>query len=343
MYVSALAWFSIFGIQCFGYPYEKDDASPLFRIIGGKPAKQGHAPSIVALQNKRGRFVCGGALITESIILTAAHCIITRILPNGRGTETKNGKKKIWWVRAGGTHKRKLKQRRKISRVICHPKYGPNVPEYKGSDKLHNDICVLKVNTPFKLKRKNVEVAKLNDQKPKLGDHFSAFGWGSNQQKQKQKHWKHHLQVLSGIDLMPWDQCKRRLKDMGNKAKLEERLEKRLDHKAFCTKQLPGTDTCKGDSGGPLYIQNGNSRKLNIIAGIVSWGPGCAKTNAPAIYTDVFKHARWIKKILRRLEGKKKKTENNFTDRRREVKNEEKTSNYWPHNYYRKYEIRRLF
>ena len=40
------------------------------------------------------------------------------------------------------------------------------------------------VNTPFKLKRKNVEVAKLNDRKLKLGDHFSAFGWGSNQKVQ---------------------------------------------------------------------------------------------------------------------------------------------------------------
>ncbi|WP_416969877.1 S1 family peptidase [Streptomyces sp. 4F14] len=39
-----------------------------------------------------------------------------------------------------------------------------------------------------------------------------------------------------------------------------------------------GTDTCQGDSGGPLLIGG-------VLAGITSWGEGCAEAGYPGIYT----------------------------------------------------------
>jgi secreted trypsin-like serine protease len=45
-----------------------------------------------------------------------------------------------------------------------------------------------------------------------------------------------------------------------------------------------GTDTCNGDSGGPLQAPIAGGYRL---VGITSWGRGCAKKNAPGVYTRV--------------------------------------------------------
>lgn len=57
----------------------------------------------------------------------------------------------------------------------------------------------------------------------------------------------------------------------------------------FCAKN-PGTDTCKGDSGGPAIIDN-------KLAGIVSHGIGCAK-QSPGVYTNVFRYRNWIRDTM---------------------------------------------
>jgi hypothetical protein len=65
-----------------------------------------------------------------------------------------------------------------------------------------------------------------------------------------------------------------------------------------------GTDSCQGDSGGPLWkwTRKGRDRRA-VLVGIVSRGWGCARKDAPGIYTKVSAYKDWIQNHIRGLES----------------------------------------
>lgn len=59
-----------------------------------------------------------------------------------------------------------------------------------------------------------------------------------------------------------------------------------ITERMFCA-GIEGKDACQGDSGGPLIISG-------RLAGVTSFGGGCARADYPGVYVNVAALASWI-------------------------------------------------
>ena len=85
---------------------------------------------------------------------------------------------------------------------------------------------------------------------------------------------------------------------------LSTRLGPALTNNMMCAGPLEGgKDTCQGDAGGDkdyfirhqfTYGPLGPLLVGRVVAGITSWGFGCAEPNSPGVYTKVSKYIGWI-------------------------------------------------
>ncbi|XP_042899836.1 acrosin isoform X2 [Parasteatoda tepidariorum] len=136
---------------------------------------------------------------------------------------------------------------------------------------LDNDICLIQITPPV---TKPMDFLLLSNDPPEVNNSAIVIGWGSLSEEEKTA--SNDLQAAV-VGMISFDECLHYFS---------------LTDSMMCAGYIPGgIDACQGDSGGPL-LQWRNEEAYLI--GIVSWGVGCAKPNAPGVYTNISFYKSWI-------------------------------------------------
>ncbi|NXW04822.1 CTRL protease, partial [Fregetta grallaria] len=231
------------------------------RIINGENAVPGSWPWQVSLQTRSGSHFCGGSLINENWVVTAAHCEFN---PYSH-------------VVVLGEHDRRSNtesvQVKTVARAITNPNWDPY--------NLNNDITLLKLSSPARLGPR-VSPICLAPANLALPNNLQCVttGWGRTNTNSQALAVR--LQQVT-LPLISQSQCKQY---WGN----------RITSSMLCAGGV-GASSCQGDSGGPLVYQNGN---VWTLIGIVSWGSSNCNIRMPAIYTRVSQFRNWIDYVVAR-------------------------------------------
>ncbi|XP_032688807.1 serine protease snake-like isoform X1 [Odontomachus brunneus] len=217
---------------------------------------------------------CGGSVISENFILTAAHCVES--LNNGPATKVRVG---LIDLLAPGD----AMQERSITKSIKHP-------DYKHAVSYH-DIALFKLDRPLKL-NSQVRPACLEVNLQIHGKSAIASGFGKTSYESDIG--SNELMKVQ-LDYISEDDCKKAYaEDLGSR-----RLPQGLIPNLLCAGVMEGgKDTCQGDSGGPLQKILEEPYCMYNIVGVTSFGKFCAFKSMPAVYTRVSSYLDWIENIV---------------------------------------------
>ncbi|XP_045618724.1 coagulation factor X isoform X1 [Procambarus clarkii] len=232
------------------------------RIVGGKPADPKDWPWMAALlKSSTNTQYCGGTLVTDRHILTAAHCLKPFTAKDIRvrlGEYTFDQTVTSDAIDFGVTEFR------------MHERYDSKTQE--------NDIALVKLDKPATFSETIWPVCLPPPQTSYQGRDGYVTGWGT---------------IYYGGPVSPTLQ--EVVVPIWSKQDCSSAYPSKILPGMMCAgSKTGGMDSCQGDSGGPFQVQDFRSRRW-YVAGVVSWGERCALPEKPGVYTEVALFVDWIK------------------------------------------------
>ncbi|KFO23866.1 brain-specific serine protease 4 isoform X4 [Fukomys damarensis] len=255
-------------------PVAPDCGKPqqLSRIVGGEDSMDAKWPWVVSIQ-KNGTHHCAGSLLTSRWVVTAAHCFKGDLDQLDLFSVLLGA----WQLQNPGPRSQQVG----IAWVLPHP-------GYSWKEAARADIALVRLKHTIQFSERVLPIC-LPDFSVQLPPNTSCWiaGWGS---------------ISDGVPL-PYPQTLQKLKVPIIDSEVCSRLYWRgagqdaITEDMLCAGYLEGKrDACMGDSGGPLMCRVNGAW---LLAGIISWGEGCAERNRPGVYTSLLVHRSWVQRVVR--------------------------------------------
>ncbi|XP_067138471.1 serine protease filzig-like [Centruroides vittatus] len=246
---------------------------PHGRIVGGLDTYFGKWPwqALVKEATWLGIFIknkCGGVLINNRYVLTAAHCqpgfLSSLIVILGE-------------YDLSGDFESLKPVTRNVKKMIVHRDYN--------SQTFENDLALLQMDQPVEFQPHIVAICLPDDKEDFTGKIAHVSGWG------KLSHGGSIPNVLQEVHvpIVSNSKCQKMFLSAGHIKAIRDTF--------ICAGyEDGGQDSCEGDSGGPLMIQRENG--LWVLVGTVSHGIRCADPNLPGVYMRMTSYKTWIKTVI---------------------------------------------
>ncbi|XP_017038888.1 trypsin zeta [Drosophila ficusphila] len=253
---------------------EDEKSVPGGRIVGGYVTDIAQVPYQISLRYKgittpenAFRHRCGGSIINETIVLTAAHCIIGTVASQFKvvaGTNYQTGSDGIIT---------------NVKEIIMHEQY---FSEFA----YNNDIAILVVDPPIPLNNYTMKAIKLASEEPLEGAVSKISGWGTT----SPGGYSSNQLLAVDVPIVSNEVCDADYENFGDETY-------RITPSMLCAgvRGVGGKDACQGDSGGPLVVRD-------ELHGVVSWGNSCALATHPGVYAKVSYLRPWIDAKLAELQ-----------------------------------------
>ncbi|XP_039992204.1 serine protease 33 [Xiphias gladius] len=245
------------------------------RIVGGMDAEDGAWPWQVDVQTVSDGHICGGSIITESWVLSAAHCF-----PNPSDVSS-------YIIYAGRYQLNGINQHQsshRVSQVV--------IPSGYSEPHSGKDLALVQLSSPVTWSD-HVRPVCLPTSSTLFpsGMLCSVTGWGNIRDDVP----------LPGVGTLQEVQV-----PIISKSSCQEMYQmnptEQVDilYDMICAGyQEGGKDSCQGDSGGPLVCQMVNGTWVQ--AGVVSFGLGCAHPNQPGVYTRLTSYSSFISDTIQEI------------------------------------------
>jgi len=243
------------------------------KVVGGVDVDIKDYPWQVALTSSpTGSGFCGGSIIGDSWVLTAAHCV--------NGDSPSN-----LYIRVGSSDPfASGGDSYSVNQIIVHPSYSGNsydfaLVEIDGAFAFSTYVDAIDLVSPADI------AAGVQDG----GVMATITGWGTTSSGGSLSS---TLQMVEAPIVENNVACGSSTDSNGNSGDYSCSS---LDETMICAGDLidGGEDACQGDSGGPLAVRNAANTKWLLI-GATSWGYGCADVNYPGVWSKVSYVLDWI-------------------------------------------------